>query len=330
MPRIMGQLPIMVLLFLATTTFGSYNCVAGDSQKKDRTRKTGWIGIVVQDLNEKIAREAKLNSEEGAYVKEVLENSPADSAGIKEKDVIIELNRKKVFDSDDLVKIIRKTEPGTKVNLTVIRDGEKKTIEATVGKKKELRRDRHHMMPPMPDVNFCVDNRILGLHLLTLNEQLGEYFGAPSNEGVLITEVEKESTADKAGFKAGDIITRIGKRTIDRVDKVQRELEKYDEGDKVDFEILRKGAKKVLNVEIEEDQSIQQNFFFRTPPHIQRFHFNPFEDTEMNLQLDNLQPKLDQAERKLEGTMKNLEDKWGNFQNHVLQFTPLQLECISL
>ena len=103
---------------------------------------------------------------------------------------------------------------------------------------------KHQMngpIPDIPDVQVFVGNHLLGMQLLTLNEQLGEYFNAPNNEGVLVEEVEHESTAEKAGFKAGDIIIRVGKKTVDAVEKVQRELHKFDEGDKVDFEIMRKG-----------------------------------------------------------------------------------------
>lgn len=83
-------------------------------------------------------------------------------------------------------------------------------------------------------------------------------------KGVLVEKVERKSTADKVGFKAGDIIIRIGNKTIDEVEKVRRELGKYDEGDKVEFEVMRKNTKKVLSVEMEEDQNVPPNFFSKT------------------------------------------------------------------
>jgi serine protease Do len=303
---------------------------SSETQKKEKMGKSGWIGVMVQDVNEKIAGKAKLDSEEGAYVVEIVEDSPADSGGIGEGDVIVELNGKKVFDSDDLVKMIQKTEPGTKVSITVIHNGEKKKTEITVGKKKRSKHSMFGMMPTVPDIRVFVGNKLLGLRLITLNEQLGEYFSVPNNEGVLVEEVEKESTADKAGFKAGDIITRIGKRTINKVEKVRRELEKYDEGEKVEFEIIRKGTKKSLSVEIEEDQSIQQNFFYHTPPNIHKFHFDPFDDAEMNLEMDDLQPKLDHLQIELEHKMKNVESKWKDIQKQVQQFAPLQVKTVCL
>lgn len=316
---------VSVMVLIATgTTYSAYGGNTDNSPKKERTNKWGWIGVVIQDVNKKIARKAKLDLEEGAYVKEVLEDSPADSAGIKEGDVIIELNKGKIVDSDELAKSIKKTKPGTKVDLIIVREGEKKNIEIIIGERKELKRHGFNMGFSLPNIDFCTTNRILGLQLLTLNEQLGEYFNTPDNKGVLITEVEKESAAEKAGFKAGDIIIRVGKKTINKKEKVQREISKYDEGDKVEFEIIRKGVKKLLSVEIEEDQSMQQNFFFRSPPHIQRFQFDPFDDTEMNLQVDKFQPNLDQLEIKLEETMKNFGSKWKDIQKKVERCTPGQ------
>jgi serine protease Do len=262
---------------------------------------------MVQDVNEKIARKVKLDSEEGAYVNEVLEDSPADSAGIQECDVIIEFNGKKLFDSDDLAKTVRRTLPETKVNLVIIRESEKKTLHLTVGKKRESQRYMVGGLPNIPDVHVFEDNRILGLQLLALNEQLGEYFGAPNNEGVLVEEVEYKSSAEKAGFKAGDIVVRVGEKTVDAVEKIRKELQKYDEGDTVKFEVMRKSTKKILNVEMEEHQNIQKNFFFRKP-HLRMFRTDPFEDTKMSLEMDEFQPEIDQVQKEIERSTKNFKD----------------------
>ena len=159
-------------------------------------------------------------------------------------------------------------------------------------------------LPNVPDVHVFVGNRILGLQLLTLNEQLGEYFGVPNNEGVLVEKVESESAADKAGFKAGDVIIRVGNKAVGEAEKIQRELRKYDEGDKVDFEIMRKGVKKVLSVEMEEEQIVPPNFFFRKP-HFQMFRINPFGEEEMHLDIDELRSNLNQVQIELRNSIKD-------------------------
>ncbi len=217
----MGCIAIMLLL-ATSTVFSANGGASDDSPKAEKKKRSGWIGVMVQDVNEKIARKTKLDSEEGAYVSEVVDESPADSAGIKEGDIVIEFDGKHLFDSDDLAKAVRKTSPGTKVSLLIVRNGEKQTLSLTVGRNKELKHKMFGVVPHIPDIRVCVRHHVLGLQLLTLNEQLGEYFGAPNNEGVLVEEVETKSTAAEAGFKAGDIITRVGKKTVDEVEKVQK------------------------------------------------------------------------------------------------------------
>ena len=306
MVRMMGCISVVLLLTTGTMLSATGRLSSG-TQKKEKTKVSGWIGVMVQDINEKIARKVKLDSEEGAYVNEVLEDSPADSAGIQECDVIIEFNGKKLFDSDDLAKTVRRTLPETKVSLVIVRESEKKTLHLTVGKKRESQQYRFGgTMPSIPDMPVFLGNRILGLQLLTLNEQLGEYFGAPNSEGVLVEEVEHKSTAEKAGFKAGDIVIRVGGKTVDAVEIIRKELQKYDEGDTVKFEVMRKSTKKILNMEMEEQQNIQKNFFFRKP-HIRMFRTDPFDDAEMRLEMDEPQSEIDQVQRELERSTKNFK-----------------------
>ena len=324
MIRMTGCLAVLFLLSIGML-IGASGKPSDEAQKKERIKSSGWIGVLIQDVNEKIAGKAKLDNEEGAYVKEVVKNSPADSAGIQEGDVIIEYDGKKLFDSDELAKLVHRNLPGTKADIIVVRDGQKKTLHMVVGKKKASKHQMFGEMPDMPDVNVFVGNHILGLQLLTLNEQLGEYFNAPNNEGVLVDEVEHESTAEKAGFKAGDIIIRVGKRTVDAAEKVQRELHKFDEGDKVEFEILRKGVKKTLSIEMEEDQVIPKNFFFRKP-HIRMFRMNPFNDEDMHFEMDKLRSSLDRVQIELSRSLNDQKAIPHEIQNYIKWFAEPQPE----
>lgn len=289
------------------------------AQEKEK-KISGWIGVMIRDINEKIARKAKLDSERGAYVNEVIEDSPADSAGILEGDIIIEFNEKNIFDSDDLVNVMHRTLPGANVSLIVVRKGEKKILHVSVGKKTESPHCIFGGMPPIPDVPIFSCNRILGLQLLTLNDQLGEYFGAPNNEGVLVEEVEHKSTAEKAGFKAGDIIFRIGNKTVDAVEKIRRELQKYNEGDTMKFEVMRKNIKTTLNMEMEELQHFQKNFFF-PKPHMRMFRMDPFDDAEMQLEMDESQPEVDDVQREFERPTKDSKGWEHEIQKQVQRFT---------
>ena len=83
----------------------------------------------------------------------------------------------------------------------------------------------------------------MGLGLMELNPQLGKYFEAPEGKGVLVESVKEGSAAEKAGFRAGDVILKIGDKNVEKIRDVHKQLSKYEEGDKANFEILRKGTR---------------------------------------------------------------------------------------
>lgn len=317
---------MVVLFFVEGSVVSSLSSAAPkDSPKKERIKKSGWIGVKIQDVDEKIAHKYKLDSEEGAYVREVIEESPADSAGIKEGDVIIKFDDTNVLDAEDLVRAVQRTQPGTKINLTFVRNGEKKSASLTVGKIKKPGVFHSFRMPTMPHIQMWDNSCMLGLKLMDLNEQLGEYFGAPNNEGVLVEEVEKGSTGEDAGFKAGDIVVRVGKRSIAQIEDISRELRKHEEGEKVEFEVLRKGAKKTFNVEIEDNQDSNWNYFFHTPkPHIRMFRSRPLDDIDLQIQMDEVKPQLDQMRIEIEGRMQKEKVQKGEWQDQIHNFFPFK------
>ena len=319
----------VVLVLTVSSLLSAPGKSSGDSIKKEKMNKSGWIGVMIQDVSEKTAKKAKLDSEDGAYINDVVEDSPADSAGLKKGDVVVEFHGKKILDADDLMKSVHRISRGTRTSITVIRNGEKKTMDITIGTAKRSKNFHIGGFPPLPYFHSFGGNHVLGLQLLTLNEQLGEYFSAPNNEGVLVEEVEKESPGEKAGFKAGDVITRIGKRTVDEAEKIQRELQKYDEGDKVEFEVLRKGVKKLLSVEVEEDQSFGRNLFFHGP-HERLFRTKPFHDTDIQLNMDELQPNIDQIRIEIEEAMKGSKNGCQEHQRHEPILMPSWRKSVSL
>ena len=311
----------IITLFVISTAFKENSLMADPLPKKEKSKNSGWIGIIVQDVSEKLMKKYKLNSSDGAYIEEVVDDSPADSAGIKAEDVIVEFDSKKIYDAEDLARAVKRKAPGTKVSILLVRDGEKKTIPIVVGANKKIVRHKFKVLPHVPDIRVCVGSQLLGLKLITLNEQLGEYFGAPNNEGVLIEEVEKESAGEKAGLKAGDIITRVGKKMVTEVEKVQKEFEKYDEGEKVEIEIIRKGSKKMISVEMEEEPTIQKRFQLHRP----RLHMFPpghFDDTDFEFKINKDPVEFDNLREILEEARNNIDKSKKIIQEHIQSYVP--------
>jgi len=229
------------------------------AQAKQDTTKKGWLGVSIQDVDEDLKEALGLKSTEGVLVNEVVEDSPAEEAGIKKKDVIIKYKGKKVKDAGDLTTWVLETKPGEEVRIEIIRDGKKKKPKVIIGKQPKsyslLYGEDWDFTPGCQSFSFGGKRGYLGVVLEGLSEQLGEYFGAKDGEGALITEVEEDSPAEKAGLKAGDVIVKIdGEEIEDPGDVVEVVMDK-EEGDKVKISVLRNKKKKTFTVEVAERES---------------------------------------------------------------------------
>lgn len=259
----------------------------GDEKPK---QKKGWLGVSIQSVTERIQKREKVPNDEGAYVSDVVDDSPADSAGLKRGDVIVSFGGKAIYEPDDLSRFVSRTAPGTKSEVVYYRDGAKKTASVVVGS--EAWRERSHMsfaIPSIPRIEVFMGGGMLGATVKTLNKQLAEYFGAPNGEGVLVEEVEKDKAGAKAGLLAGDVIIRIGKRTVDNVDDITRELRNAEEGDKLELEVWRKGGRKTLTIEVADADEFPGDRFerrmFRMHPGAAAFEWNEDEDGEHVIKL---------------------------------------------
>ena len=276
-------------------------------QEKSRSKR-GWLGVSIQDVSKSLAEEYDLKTEDGAYISEVQDESPADSVGLKKGDVVVEFGGRKIYDADDLAKSVSRTEPGTRSTVVVLRNGERKSFTLAVGKLPRRRSFAWSMGDGPGFRMFHGGSGMLGLSTMTLNEQLAKYFGAPNDEGVLVEMVKKGSPADKAGIMAGDVILKVGTRTVDEVGDIWRGLEKYDEGDKVDVEILRKGAKKTVKVELEEMDDGPWGVIPMAPSAPKIHVFPRHSDIDFDFDVD-VAPELERLERKIQSMTPKLEQR---------------------
>lgn len=268
------------------------------------SQKKAWLGVSIQDVTKSLMNDENLKDRDGAYVADVVDDSPADSAGIRKGDVIRSFNGRTIYDADDLSKAVSRVEPGTKATVVLMRNGESKNLTVVL-RKQPRRRGYAAFFGQAPRVAVFHGGKMLGLSLMSLNKQLAEYFGAPNKEGVLVQEVEEGSSAEKAGVKAGDVLLRIGTRSIDDMSDVTRALDKYDAGEKAEIEVLRKGSKKTMTVEIEEGPDSPWGLVAPAipdmelyAPHIERFDFDV--DRFNNDFRFRVEPKLRELEFKMQ------------------------------
>jgi predicted metalloprotease with PDZ domain len=234
----------------------------------DQNKQKGWLGVSVGDVDAEATKHSKLKTSSGALVREVVEDSPAAAGGIEDDDVIIEFNGKAIADADDLVTAVRKAKPGGTVPVVVARLDQKKSLQVRIGTLPATEPRVAVTLPRVPRIpqfhmRLSHGSEMCGLQMMNLNSQLGEYFGAPYGKGVLVERVNGKSAAARAGFKAGDVIVKLGKEEIGQTDDLWSAMEDYSEGDTATFQILRKGGNLQLAMSVPEEEGNHFKFFRR-------------------------------------------------------------------
>jgi serine protease Do len=234
---------------------------------------SGWLGVETQEVTTEKARELKLSAERGVILGKIIPDSPAAKAGLKENDVVTEINGQRVEGAAQFRRMLHEIPAGRTIQLTVWRDGRSQSLNATLGKSEERHRSMKMVTPTpgtfafrMPDMNVIPDipsmewnggmlfggSPRLGIDAEDLSGQLGTFFGAPDGEGILVREVNSGSAAEKAGVKAGDVITSLDGDRIRSVGELREKLSaKRDEKEKsVKLGVLRNKSALTLNVEL--------------------------------------------------------------------------------
>jgi len=189
----------------------------------------GYLGVMIQDVTPKLAKEFKLPDSSGALIGDVVPKGPADKAGLKNEDVVLEFNGKKVIDSRRLRLAVGEIKPGTTVPVKILRDG--KTLEVTVQSAPGSEQVAKDGAPNDKD-----NGTLNGVGVADLDQQARQELKLPENiKGVVVTEVEPDSPAAEAGLKAGDVIQEINRHPV----KTAEEAVKLTENTKDKITLLR-------------------------------------------------------------------------------------------
>jgi serine protease Do len=160
----------------------------------------GWLGVSIQDVNTDIAQALKLSAPKGALVTQILENTPAEKAGMEEGDLILKVNGKEIADANELRHSIALIRPGTKIKLTILRNQKQQDITVELAAK-----DADQIALQSADKESKETN--LGVNVRTLDENIRNQAGLkPNDGGLLVDAVQEDSPADKAGLQIGDIL----------------------------------------------------------------------------------------------------------------------------
>lgn len=243
----------MFVLGLALAVGGAVSVAAQDRSERRRPNvmvldgRGAQLGVSVSDVDVK--------GTAGVRIDDVDPDSPADAAGLREGDVVVEFDGERVRSARQFTRLVQETPGGRTVKIAVMRDGQKQILDATPENRvtldfgfdaerlrEQLERSlrEFHVEPPtfryddrgprrfeyrLPErvMPYAGGRGRLGVTVQSLTPELEEYFGA-KNGGVLVSSVTQDSAAAQAGLKAGDVITSINGRSVTGSGDLMREL----------------------------------------------------------------------------------------------------------
>jgi serine protease Do len=170
----------------------------------------GWLGVQIQAVTDEIAAALGRGDRQGALVAEVVDDSPAAKGGLRAGDLILSVDRTPVTELKDLPRMVAEMQPGTKVEVAVARNGTDLALSLVLG---EMPSDEP-VIASAPTEAVEGEPR-LGIYLAPLTPDAREAQGLDAQtQGVLVSRVEKDSAAEKAGIRAGSLITMVGSHPV--------------------------------------------------------------------------------------------------------------------
>lgn len=209
----------------------------------------GYLGVSVRGLDQ--AERDELGVSHGVGVVSVEKESGAAAAGILKDDVIQSLNGEKIRDPRSLADAVRELAPGSQVKIGLWRAGKALEVKAALGKRE--RRQRWNWKVP-PFAKTIRSAPYLGIVLLEPDADLAAYFGVKAGAGVLVTGVEKDTPAAKAGLKSGDVIVQMAGKPVLASQDIHEALAALKKGERIAIEVVRHGRKETVQAEPDFDR----------------------------------------------------------------------------
>jgi serine protease Do len=307
------------LLVLMGTNGAQAAAAAPEAPKAEEA----WLGVYTQTLTAELKEGLNYNGN-GALVSRVVEGSPAEKAGVKKGDVIVGFGSATVASSDDLSRAAGKTKVGQVVSVAIVRDGARRSLSAKLAARpaEDLEWSESPTAPRSKgdgDFEFMLDDLAPGLAMFSggrgrlgvrvedLNPDLGAYFGVPTGKGALVVEVLKDTPAERAGLKAGDVITKAGDSKVEDSGDLVRALREADK--KVSLTVMRKNASRTIESELREAQHV---FRYRHdgpmswddgPVRVRRMTRG--DEDEVRRELEDLRRELRDLKTRMEGKSTN-------------------------
>jgi len=212
-----------------------------DSLVKYKKVVRGWLGVSIQEVTSELAEEFGVKKLKGALVSRVMKGSPADKAGIRQGDVILQYNGKDVEDTGHLRNMVSQTPLASKVKVRLLRQKKELEVEVVVS---ELPKKLAEASPS-PDEesgNHEGSSALAGMVVRELTPELAGRFGLDESEkGVVIVKTDPDSKAYEAGIRPGDIILQINQKNIPTLEAYKKATGAFRSKDRILLLVRRKG-----------------------------------------------------------------------------------------
>ena len=222
--------------------------VMGELTEHGQVRR-GLLGVQINDLNPLLAEAMGLETTDGVLITKVLKDRAAAKGGVEEEDVVLEINGKKVHDSTELKSIIGRTSPGTKVDLLVLRSGDKKRLKVEL----EALTEAALASNEAESDDAQVDPGKLGLAVTELTSELANRLGYEEMEGVLVAQVRPGSEAARRGLQRGLLIVGINRTVVQSLEDYREALSQIESGEAFTLRVRSRNSKRLLGMRMPEN-----------------------------------------------------------------------------
>jgi serine protease Do len=195
----------------------------------------GYLALLPQDIDPNMAKAMDLKNTNGALVGDVVKGGPADKAGVKRGDVIVEFNGKKVDNSTELRNIVAQTPPKTSVEMTLLRNGKTEHVKVKLAERPASRQEGQSGNKSTEPGHY----QNMGLEIQNLTPNIARQLGYENVQGVVISNVVPGSVAEDAGLRRGDLIKEVNHKKVTSVDEFDSAVAHVKKNDTVLFLIQR-------------------------------------------------------------------------------------------
>ncbi len=206
----------------------------------------GWIGVTIQDVDENSAKALGLDKPAGALISSVLEGHPAEQAGVRTGDVILEINDREVADSNDLLRKIAALKPGDTAELVVWRKGRRTTMDVVLGER-DIEALAESQQEEEPEVESApAKAEALGMSLRPVQEDETAALGLEKARGLLVTELDPSGAAVQNDLRVGDVITEANQEPVNTLANLDKVVERAAKDKGVVMLLIKRGKQNLF------------------------------------------------------------------------------------